>query len=44
MTVDTPADYAQVQRLFDELYRGVPIEAESVVRWLSSPAGGSESR
>ena len=44
VTVDTPADYAQVQRLFDELYRGVPIEAESVVRWLSSPAGGSESR
>ena len=43
VTVDTPADYAQVQRLFDELYTGAPIEAESVVQWLSSQAGGSDS-
>ena len=43
VTVDTPADYAQVQRLFDELYEGEPIEAESVVRWLSSQGGGGES-
>ncbi len=36
VTVDTPADYARVQRLFADLYRGVPIESEAVVAWCRS--------
>jgi spore coat polysaccharide biosynthesis protein SpsF len=38
VTVDTPADYARVQALFQALYAGGPIEAQDVVRWLADPA------
>jgi len=34
VTVDTDADYRRVQRLFRELYRGVPLETEAVIAWL----------
>ncbi len=33
VTVDTPEDLALVRRLFEELYRGKPLEADAVVRW-----------
>lgn len=34
VTVDTENDYRQIQRLFGDCYRGVPIEIEEVVQWL----------
>ncbi len=42
VTVDTPADYENISRMFARLYGGAPIEAEEVVRWLGGPAGGGE--
>jgi spore coat polysaccharide biosynthesis protein SpsF len=45
VTVDTPEDYDRVCRLFADLYRGEPLEADSVVAWcrrgvVGGPAGG----
>jgi spore coat polysaccharide biosynthesis protein SpsF len=34
VTVDTDADYRRVGRIFEDLYRGVPIETEALVTWL----------
>ncbi len=34
LTLDTAADYALLKELFDELYRGQPLETEELVRWL----------
>jgi spore coat polysaccharide biosynthesis protein SpsF len=34
ITVDTGEDYQRICALFDKLYMGRPIEAESVVRWF----------
>jgi spore coat polysaccharide biosynthesis protein SpsF len=34
VTVDTPEDYARVERIFQSLYRGTPIEADAVVSWF----------
>jgi spore coat polysaccharide biosynthesis protein SpsF len=34
VTVDTPEDYAHVEKIFQSLYRGTPIEADSVVSWF----------
>ena len=43
VTVDTPQDYERVRRIFAELYRGAPIEAEEVVAWerLAREGAGS---
>ena len=34
VTLDTEEDYALLQDIFTELYKGCPIEIEEVVRWL----------
>lgn len=34
VTVDTREDYQRISALFERLYTGQPIEAESVVRWF----------
>jgi spore coat polysaccharide biosynthesis protein SpsF len=34
VTVDTPEDYARIERIFQSLYRGTPIEADAVVSWF----------
>ncbi len=34
VTVDTPEDYARVERIFASVYRGAPIEADTVVSWF----------
>jgi spore coat polysaccharide biosynthesis protein SpsF len=34
VTLDTPEDYALLQRIFAELYRGRPVETEELVAWL----------
>jgi len=36
VTIDTEEDYRLVRRLFEELYRGQPIETEEVISWLRS--------
>lgn len=39
VTIDTPADYAGIQRLFEDLYRGSPIPLAEVVEWCrNNPA------
>jgi spore coat polysaccharide biosynthesis protein SpsF len=40
VTVDTPEDYERVCRLFADLYRGEPLEADSVVAWFRSRGAG----
>ena len=45
VTVDTPEDYERVKRIFEDLYRGEPIETHQVVSWFQSRAatpGGAE--
>lgn len=45
VTVDTPEDYEQVKQIFNDLYRGEPIETHQVVSWFQSQAvvrGGGE--
>jgi spore coat polysaccharide biosynthesis protein SpsF len=39
VTVDTAEDYARVCRLFADLYRGEPIEADAVVAWCRGAGG-----
>lgn len=34
VTIDTPEDYARVERIFQSLYRGTPVEADAVVSWF----------
>ncbi len=34
LTLDTAADYELLRKLFEELYRGEPLETEELVRWL----------
>jgi spore coat polysaccharide biosynthesis protein SpsF len=42
VTIDDPADYDRVQRLFADLYRGEPLESDVVAAWFrSSGAGGT---
>jgi spore coat polysaccharide biosynthesis protein SpsF len=36
VTVDTPADYERVRRIFEELYRGQPIEIRDLAAWLKA--------
>ena len=33
VTVDTAEDYARVSRLFGDVYRGEPLEADAVAAW-----------
>jgi len=44
VTVDTADDYAQVRRIFDELYAGGPIEADQLVSWFQSAAHAGQER
>jgi len=34
VTLDTESDYHLISRIFDDLYRGEPLEAEDVVGWF----------
>ncbi len=43
VTVDTPADYARVCRLFADLYRGEPIESDAVIAWCRGNGAGGPS-
>jgi spore coat polysaccharide biosynthesis protein SpsF len=44
VSVDTPEDYARLQRLYADLYHGLPIESDAVVAWCRShPEGGGAS-
>jgi spore coat polysaccharide biosynthesis protein SpsF len=36
VTIDTPEDFVTVKRIFDDLYRGAPIDTEDIVRWFGS--------
>ncbi len=36
ITLDTPADYRFLQQLFAELYRGTPLELDTVIPWLKA--------
>jgi len=36
VTLDTEEDYRYLQRVFDELYQGKPIETAALVEWLRS--------
>jgi spore coat polysaccharide biosynthesis protein SpsF len=38
VTLDTPADYAQLKEIFGELYAGAPIDIEALVAHLSQSA------
>lgn len=38
VTLDTPADYARLKRIFGELYAGAPIDIETLVAHLSQSA------
>jgi len=38
VTVDTEQDYLLVKRIFEELYRGAPIEALEIVSWFRAAA------
>jgi spore coat polysaccharide biosynthesis protein SpsF len=39
VTVDTEADYRRIRRLFEEQYRGEPLETEAVIAWLKGRPG-----
>ncbi len=43
VTVDTPDDYERVGRLFADIYRGEPLEADAVVAWCRSNATGGSA-
>jgi spore coat polysaccharide biosynthesis protein SpsF len=43
VTVDTPEDFARVQSIFHDLYRGAPIEADEIVSWFRRSRGGSDA-
>lgn len=34
VTVDTPQDYEQVNRIFEDLYRGTPLETDRIIEWF----------
>lgn len=40
VTVDTPEDYERVKRIFQDLYKGAPIEVPSIVAWFEAAAVG----
>lgn len=44
VTVDTQADYERVRRIFQELYRGVPIETAQLAQWLRAVEAGQEKK
>ncbi len=44
VTVDTEEDYARVRRIFEELYRGEPIEADQLIGWLKSATSARGER
>ncbi len=44
VTVDTEEDYRLVTRIFDELYRGEPIELDRLVPWLKAHQGHSPQK
>ncbi len=35
VTVDTPEDYARVRRIFEDLYRGEPLEVQQLAAWFA---------
>lgn len=38
VTVDTRADYERVTRVFEDLYKGEPIEVQALVTWFAAAA------
>jgi spore coat polysaccharide biosynthesis protein SpsF len=42
VTLDTREDYESICRIFDELYRGSPVEIEELVAWLGRARAGHE--
>ena len=44
VTLDTPADYTLISRLYRDLYQGKPLEIDEVVWWLRRNAGTDESQ
>lgn len=40
VTVDTQADYERVRQIFQDIYRGAPIETKELAQWLSAVEAG----